>query len=1343
MAPRFPATSRVTSPKGYVTLPPKPREDEPIDLGELDPDEIFKDTPKSNIVKGLTPETKTQRPTQVPGAVSPIRTRLRTGIPVSDQLDQQISNTRASLVGYDPEVLDRAMAGQKASPLWKRALGGTLNYFVLTPLKAIDTPRRLIVSGLREGIDIFDPNRDASFKDFWKQLTDTSLSSKDVFNINTGNKWVDNVLGFGLDVALDPTTYLTLGTGTAAKVALTQATKSIAGDVTQNIVRQAANDLATKGVKGVTDDVAKRFAVELGKDATAKEIRIASRAAVAEAAQIAKQAGVRDADRILNQAISRYSAVGPRRGVGAAKREATANALRETREAAAREAVQFTGTAQGRRAQQFVDTITDDVIADVATKGFSALRGDIAKELGIKGGFRYNIPGVRTSVAGTQFITNPIGRATSAIRRGVAGAEIGGRPLARVITPRGMSEAVWDARTGLRAATFETTEQTMKALDILSKDAQFRGFVNAGKQVLKPARASLLSKGDSRLAKTVYQLLDPKVNLDNSLADITAQVGRPVTQKEVDFAKEFINLADELETAIGSTGAGVAFRGPNRNWFPQTLTQNAYRFLGSSGRAGQTASKAKSVLDNLGMAEAPMLGQSIDLAPGKKFFDTVLPTDPDEFNKLGIDDFNRMANDGGFKGEFFETNAIVALDKASKKFADDYALASMVSYNTRQAAENIRPALLSGPTTTGLYGKELATKLYGEEGLISRGTLDEIIASDKLQPWAVDDLLEAQRAVDNAASRALATTTDDALRESVKKSAEELDQVFRVLKASLDAGDDIAEGWMKLATDLQANYSTLFSLPKTKVLKTLENIGPQEIRTMVKLAEDAFVALDSYVVPDALVRADLVEVFKNVKRIQNPKVSNQAVEFWKGFQNGVKTWYTTNPAFHLRNAASNWFQMLAGGGDIRYLKEGLNISNKWNKFLKEEAELRGGLLRNPGELVQRFFEVENIPVNQRPAAEEALLSFGAAGFGDLEDVFGGAASRAIGITGREATGVVPLTRGRVQSEALRRASTTAGTLPRISRNVGERIETQARFIFTYDAMRQGLTPDEAIARTSKFLVDYTDLSQLDTIARQFIPFWMWMSRNLPTQLVNMYTNPRLYQQYNNLRRNFEDKDGNNELLPSYLSKAGGFALGRTSLVEDALGVPAAITARPDFGFPGAGQPSPLFEGVQSPEQLLLTLNPLIRNLVEQGLLNREIFGGQQLETPGQRVESAVEAAVPQLSFLQRALNPAFAGTDIPVIRDIPGIYSSTTAGGNLRESPDELVKVNRALQFLFPFIGVQGPNEANVARREQLERLGGASYQTQAERDAAIRNLQALQEELNRRRTEEFKRGGK
>jgi len=1330
MAQQFPTTSRITSPRGYVTLPSKPVKLPKSDNDWINDilDEVYGKVPET--YPGGAPKTAEPPTQKAAPAQGFVRGKEYQAQPVSQALDNAITNARSNL-NYDPEVLDRAMAGQKAKPFWQRALLGTLNYSVIKPLQTVDIGRRFIVSGIREGIDVFDPNRDASFKDFWKQLTDVNLSSKEVFNMNHNNKWVNNILGFALDIALDPTTYLTLGTGTAAKIALTQTTKAISGDVTQRILQQAAQDLATKSVKNVTDDVARQFAVELGEKATAKEIRIASRAAVSEAAQIAKQAGVRNADSLVNQAARRYSAVGPRRGVGAAKREATANALRATRDDAAREAVQFAGTAQGRRAQQFVDTITDDVIAKVATQGFSAIRGNIAKELGIKGGFRYNLPGVRASFGGGAFFTNPVGRVTSKIRRGVAGFEVGNKPLARFISPRGMSEAVWDARTGLRAGTFRTTDEAIDALELLSKDAQFRGFVNAGKQVLKPAKASLLSKGDSGIAKTVYQLLDPKVNLDAPLADIVAQVGRPVTQKEVDFAKQFIDFADELETAIGSTGAGITYRGQNRNWFPFMQTQNSYRFLGSAGKAGGTAARAREVLDNLGMNEAPLLGQTVDLGPGKKFFDTVLPEDPDEYIKLGIDDFNKMANDGGFKGEFFETNAVVALDKYIDKFARDYGFANMVSYNTRLAGRGMRPALLTGDP--------IAARLFGTEDILKSSTLDDVIAADRLAPWSADELAEGQRTIQSEAKKALDKATDDEVRKSITKVSNELDQVFRVLKESIDADDDIADAWAKLALDLQANYATLFSLPKDKVLKTITNVRPEQLRTVVRLAEDAFVALDSFVMPDARVRADLAKLFNNTSRLKDPKVANQAIEFWKGLQNSVKTWYTTSTAFHQRNIVSNWFQMIAGGGDIRYLKEGVAISNKWNKFLKEEAEQRGGLLRNPGELVQRFFEVENIPINQRPAAEEALLTFGAAGFGDLEDVFGGAASRAIGVTGREATGVVPLTRGRLQSEALRKTSTALGAPARLSRSVGDRVETQARFIFTYDAMRQGLTPDEAIARTSKFLVDYSDLSQLDTIARQFIPFWMWMSRNLPTQFVNMYTNPRLYQQYNSIRRNFEDKNGNNELLPPYLEKAGSVVLGQTSFipgigsVADALGVPAAITGRPDFGFPGAGQPSPLFEGIANPEQLLSSLSPALRNIIEQTLLDREVFGGQPLETPGQRVESAVEAAVPQLSFIQRALNPLFAGTDIPVIRDIPGIYSSTSASGTERESPDNLVKLNKALQFLFPFVSVQGPNERNFARRQQLERLGGASYQTQAERDAAIRNLEALQEELRRR----------
>ena len=59
-----------------------------------------------------------------------------------------------------------------------------------------------------------------------------------------------------------------------------------------------------------------------------------------------------------------------------------------------------------------------------------------------------------------------------------------------------------------------------------------------------------------------------------------------------------------------------------------------------------------------------------------------------------------------------------------------------------------------------------------------------------------------------------------------------------------------------------------------------------------------------------------------------------------------------------------------------------------------------------------------------------------------------------------------------------------------------------------------------MARIAKFHFDYTEMSDLDRMARRFIPFWTFMSRNLPLQMEQMFTNPRMYLQYQNLKRNY-------------------------------------------------------------------------------------------------------------------------------------------------------------------------------------------------------------------------------
>lgn len=98
---------------------------------------------------------------------------------------------------------------------------GTVVRGLLKPLEIIDTPRRAIISGVREFVDAVDSNPDtqASFSDFREQAGDPTYGFGTAFADPTGSSWLNRAIGFAGDVALDPLTYVTLGAGRFAGMA--------------------------------------------------------------------------------------------------------------------------------------------------------------------------------------------------------------------------------------------------------------------------------------------------------------------------------------------------------------------------------------------------------------------------------------------------------------------------------------------------------------------------------------------------------------------------------------------------------------------------------------------------------------------------------------------------------------------------------------------------------------------------------------------------------------------------------------------------------------------------------------------------------------------------------------------------------------------------------------------------------------------------------------------------------------------------------------------------------------------------------------------------------------------
>lgn len=1302
-----------------ITVPPPP------DDYNAEIDAIINETKKikGNTSTGGKTNTKTNSPDITPSFSKDIR-------PLSQKLDQDIAKYAMPLSSKDKN------AGEQGKPKHGLAFNlgmGLLNFGVLKPLQTIDIGRRVILSTARETADIFGGG-DASFKDFGSQIADVNLSSKKLFNIDTGNKWLDSALGFTVDVLADPTTYLTLGTGTAAKVALQQTTKTIAREIgekgatelTEKFIREAAQDLATKTVKQATEAAAKKVTTQLGKGATTKEIRVASRAIAAEAGKIAVEEGVEGAAKKAAKAAARYSAVGPRRTLGAGGREARAIALRDAKQQALLEVERATAggfKTQARVAQRFADSLSDATIAKLATKGASGITKDLAKEMGLYGGLKFGAFGARTglttSFRGSAPLVRGLGKAGTAIRQsgipvgvpltgikgripGVANMAIpygGGRTLADLFTPRGATELVFDARTGLRKGTLDTA-QTIKALDVIAADTTLKGYRSAITNTIKVAAANTTKKEYSPFRFTVHELLTPAVNLDGTVDEITKQAGREleVSLKEIEFAKavrQFGNeTADSMMAVAGATAVdaarkvtlpdGTVAEVTARNWFPEVLTNKAVRFLNSG------TPEAKAVLRAMGLEMAPLPGHNFgnQLVSGVKFFGKNLEI-PDING--GIKALNKVARDGGFKGDFFDTDVTGAILKYGKKFADDYAIARLVAKGTYDIRQGKRAVLT---TLDEFSSRDILDQ-------VKQGTLKELKDSNEVAPWAMEDLEDGTAALNAARTRATEAPLKDWEKDNLNQAIDEVDTILKSLERGIRNKDDIATTWATLAIDLQNQYITLFARPKKQVVKFLEDLDTEQLKTMVNLMDDAFVRLDMTVVPDAIARADIAGIYKNINKLREAKNAGPALQLWKDLTQTTKTWYTSTPGFHLRNWLSNYFQMLAGGGDVTFLREGNSIVKKWNEFLKEQVEITradGGidvwLSKPPEEWIQRFFEVKNIPKNQRAAAEEAFMNTGAAGFGDLEEVFSAVANR-VGVSGREVSGTGL---GAKVSEAV-------GSIPKLSRKVGNKVENQARFMFTYDGIRQGLSAEESAARTGKFLIDYADTNAIDDVLKQIVPFWMFMSRNLPTQLMNMYTNPGIYQKYNAFRRNFTDANGKNDMLPSYLSGSAGLPsylnkAGATYLGNTPLG---GVFTKFDFAFPGAGSPSPLQEGITDPASLINALNPILKGFIEQGT-GRDLYTGVPMGGK-ERVQSAIENLFPIVSTGSRYLNPLVAGTDIPGISSIPGVYQSETAGGNQKDTPDNIKKLQALLSLLGIPGGIASGNETNAKRYEIINAL--------------------------------------
>jgi len=153
------------------------------------------------------------------------------------------------------------------------------------------------------------------------------------------------------------------------------------------------------------------------------------------------------------------------------------------------------------------------------------------------------------------------------------------------------------------------------------------------------------------------------------------------------------------------------------------------------------------------------------------------------------------------------------------------------------------------------------------------------------------------------------------------------------------------------------------------------------------------------------------------------------------------------------------------------------------------------------------------------------------------------------------------------------------------------------------------------------LFDYEDVGTADVTMRSIVPFWFWMSRNLPLQMTNRYLNPRAYNIYRSAMNNFGQDVNEDDNVPSWLTETGGIKVGE------------GLFFAPDLGFNRVNQQ---LNELKDPKRLLSYVNPILRVPFEVGLSDKRFYNNVPFSDKPQQTVGG--PASPVLDMLAGLLN---------------------------------------------------------------------------------------------------------
>ena len=1100
------------------------------------------------------------------------------------------------------------------------------------------------------------------FGDIVRAMKDFSYSASDnPYVPETGNPIIDGVIDFSYDLGLDPTTYASGGGSAFVKPleggvsAITSATSKAVAAATR---REAAKLVVAKAELNLAR-VVESGVVSVGGKAAAEAALKKAELAAAEATQ---------------KAFKEAAALAPKREFGREAREALAADIASAKVAAEQIFINPASTqAQLKVAKDTLIVLTDELIRDVAAKGYSAIRGEAANVLGVRSGMRIGLPfGKKITVPSlTQAGLDKLGSPYVARLSDIAGQGFANTRVVMFRTLDGLKESLnyiippgagsnFISDTSIRTMRKELSKGKLAA-DVAKDYVQ---ILSANKAAAAAAKSATVSSGavvnkvvrgeKGRILDSITEALITPRSQWRSKGIVLDVAQQKAYDEYMAALKFFAKEANTKSAVVGARAIPTAI-----DSIPKIKSAAALEW------AAKNTDAATKAADDLGVDKTFFTGpyvKSPQFAKGKTFLDTTLN------GTESIADLNIISNRVlGF--DFFETNAAKALSSYAIQHARYMSFLEGI-----KKLMDINPGV--GATALDVQSiPNIVTTLTKRPGFVddSLGSLNRTLSSfmnpDKLRAWNFDDVVKVRGELEELGDKLRNTDkiNVEAFDEAILNIDEKVIEINRLIDAKLIDPT--------MASLLQAqieDFANSIALTIDNVRKDFLVTGPERWESVTRTILDGFAILNKKTLPDVAVKSEIAEMFTNFQRLKDPAFVRGADALLGGLNTFFKSYATLTPGFHNRNSLSMVFQAIAQGANPLESLRAFKLFVAYKSFLKKYEGKIISTKGIPGEIrpitvgtkkadyiaFENIFE-EFIKYARRKGLiqqgegkllDDALIRSNPSG-GQAGEIAQEAGLGRPGFFGREATGTIPIlnklpgvlrgTQGvsRLPERVIefvekipglkkplpglmkktpeqmfpvempliggKRVPFTGSTVGQMlgspiyaGRSTGEWIEDAGRFMFMWDSLKKGLSPDAASAKVNKYYFDYGDVTSVNKFIKQINPFWTFAVKNAPLMIESMWMNPRAYTAFGALRNNLEDEENTSPFIREYRREAGAFKVPFTD-----------VYLQPDFAFPGVGAPG-LIQMLLSknPEQILAGLAPAIRTIPEIRE-NKQFFSG--------------------------------------------------------------------------------------------------------------------------------------